>query len=266
MLTEGYMNSRRLAILLHQEKIPFELVTVAPSIKKKRNQNWIHFIFESFWRCVKYPHFLRKFGQRNRLSYPIKEEFGGFLNSHKLIRLLQSKQPDYILMMGGGILSTETIQTAKKGVLNAHPALLPWIRGVDVIYHAIMKDIPIGVTCHFIDVGIDTGPIINRTTLPYQPNLSIEEINERVDHLSVAIMFNVIKKIVRKEKLPMISQQEKYPLCKKISPDKKPSIIQKLHSQNYNDTCLHFLANHTEIENGSDVLDQYLKNWGDKVS
>ncbi|HEU4562285.1 MAG TPA: formyltransferase family protein, partial [Longimicrobium sp.] len=56
----------------------------------------------------------------------------GGMNTHGLIRDLKALAPDWIILGGGGILDPEVIETARRGVLNVHPALLPWVRGVHI--------------------------------------------------------------------------------------------------------------------------------------
>ena len=87
-------------------------------------------------------------------------------------------------MMRGAILTAERIQCAKRGVLNAHPGLLPLSRGVVVIPASILS----GVTLHFIDEGIDTGDVIGRYYAPVKGERSAKELCEVCDFLCVAAM------------------------------------------------------------------------------
>ena len=52
------------------------------------------------------------------------------------------------------------MQIPKIGTLNIHGGVLPIIRGADSNLWAIWEDISQGITAHFVDEGVDTGPII----------------------------------------------------------------------------------------------------------
>lgn len=54
--------------------------------------------------------------------------------------------------------------------LNVHPSLLPDLRGPDPIRGAIIRGRDAGATCHVMDEGIDTGPIISQVRIPYDPS------------------------------------------------------------------------------------------------
>ena len=45
-------------------------------------------------------------------------------------------------------------------IINVHPAFLPKHRSLDSLPWSILEGDPIGLTAHFVDAGIDTGPIL----------------------------------------------------------------------------------------------------------
>lgn len=57
-------------------------------------------------------------------------------------------------------LSNNILQSAKHGVVNVHPGLLPEYRGCSAVEWAIYNDDKVGNTAHFMAEGYDTGPII----------------------------------------------------------------------------------------------------------
>ena len=56
----------------------------------------------------------------------------------------------------------EVLRVPRLGVLNSHLALLPEIRGMSSPEWSLLRGIPLGITIHFMDSGIDTGPILLR--------------------------------------------------------------------------------------------------------
>jgi len=58
------------------------------------------------------------------------------------------------------------LDVPRLGVLNIHLGLLPEIRGMSSPEWSLLNCVPVGITIHFMDAGIDTGPILQRFELP----------------------------------------------------------------------------------------------------
>jgi len=58
-----------------------------------------------------------------------------------------------------------------KRFVNLHPSALPDLRGCDPVPGALLYGRPAGATCHLIDAGMDTGPIISQEIIPTTPEL-----------------------------------------------------------------------------------------------
>jgi len=214
LLTAGYSNGRRLARALYNAKIKFEIVTICHDLPRKKAS--LKYVFKFIYAHIKSISFIRDFAFRNRVPYPIAAQYAGFCNGKRLIRILQNKKPAYIFMMGGGILNEEVIKCASKGVLNAHPGLLPWIRGTNAIIASILNNVAVGVTLHYIDKGIDTGPVIERYLQPIGDKNTLEEIKLASDHLSILAMLNAALILDNGGELKGTVQSKKYPINKII--------------------------------------------------
>ncbi|HWC18809.1 MAG TPA: formyltransferase family protein [Terriglobales bacterium] len=83
-------------------------------------------------------------------------------NSASAIAAMKTWQPDLAVFTGGSILRREILSVPKFGVLNAHLGLLPEIRGMSSPEWSLICDVPLGITVHFMDAGIDTGPVLFR--------------------------------------------------------------------------------------------------------
>lgn len=57
------------------------------------------------------------------------------------------------------IISEELINVANEGFLNFHPSLLPYNRGKDPNFWSIVENTPFGVSIHWVEPEIDSGPI-----------------------------------------------------------------------------------------------------------
>src|SRR5262249_54136223 len=82
-------------------------------------------------------------------------------SSHGLAQL-KKWSPDLVVFTGGNILRNQVLNLPRLGVLNAHLALLPEIRGMSTPEWSLLCGIPLGITIHFMDTGIDTGPVLLR--------------------------------------------------------------------------------------------------------
>jgi phosphoribosylglycinamide formyltransferase-1 len=84
------------------------------------------------------------------------------------------------------LLSPGFVQRFRDRIVNVHPALLPSFAGLDPIGQALEHGVGVtGVTVHFVDEGIDSGPIILQQAIevPYTRDRSkLEEEIHRVEH------------------------------------------------------------------------------------
>lgn len=115
---------------------------------------------------------LQSFLQRGNKIFRSMREVGAFCgfpvvvagdqNSAASIAQLKKWSPDVAIFTGGNILRTELLQLPRLGILNVHLGLLPEIRGMSSPEWSLLKRVPAGVTIHFMDEGIDTGPVLQR--------------------------------------------------------------------------------------------------------
>jgi phosphoribosylglycinamide formyltransferase 1 len=65
--------------------------------------------------------------------------------------------------------------------INVHPSLLPAFPGVDAIGQALAAGVSeTGVTVHFLDEGVDSGPVILQETVRVEPRDTPETLHERI--------------------------------------------------------------------------------------
>ena len=86
----------------------------------------------------------------------------GDQNSARAVAQLQQWAPDVAIFTGGNILRDKVLRVPRLGVLNSHLAPLPEIRGMGSPEWSLLCGIPLGITIHFMDSGVDTGPILLR--------------------------------------------------------------------------------------------------------
>jgi phosphoribosylglycinamide formyltransferase-1 len=68
-------------------------------------------------------------------------------------------------------------------VLNVHPSLLPAFPGAHAIDDALAAGVETtGVTVHWVDEGLDTGPVIAQEEVPLEPRDTLEQRIHAVEH------------------------------------------------------------------------------------
>jgi phosphoribosylglycinamide formyltransferase 1 len=95
---------------------------------------------------------------------------------------IESRRPDLVVLAGYmQLLSPPFVQRFRNRVVNVHPALLPSFPGLDAIGQALAAGVETtGVTVHFVDEGVDTGPVIAQREVPVPPGVSREKLEAAV--------------------------------------------------------------------------------------
>jgi phosphoribosylglycinamide formyltransferase-1 len=79
------------------------------------------------------------------------------------------------------LLTPEFIDRFRDRIVNVHPSLLPAFPGLRAIERAVEAEVErTGVTVHFVDEGVDTGPIVLQEAVELSYPADIAEIEERV--------------------------------------------------------------------------------------
>ena len=125
-----------------------------------------------------------------------------YLNSKEydkaLIEKLKKFSIDLICLTGYmRILGEEVIQTFKEKIINIHPSLLPAFPGLNAQKQAIVHGVKFsGCTVHFVDSGVDSGPIILQTAVPVYDNDDEKSLSKRIleqEHYLYPKAINMIK-------------------------------------------------------------------------
>jgi len=89
-----------------------------------------------------------------------------------LLKVLKNLNPDYIFLAGYmSILPKKIIDAFPLKIINIHPSLLPSFKGKDAIKRAWLSGVKIsGVSIHYVNYGVDLGPIISQACLKVANN------------------------------------------------------------------------------------------------
>ncbi|MBM7662768.1 phosphoribosylglycinamide formyltransferase-1 [Bacillus mesophilus] len=115
-----------------------------------------------------------------------------------ILEALQEQQVDWLILAGYMRLVGETLLRAYEGkIVNIHPSLLPSFPGKDAIGQAFEAKVKItGVTVHFVDEGMDTGPIIDQEAIRIEHHDTYESLQVKIQSIEHSLYPNTIKKLV----------------------------------------------------------------------
>jgi phosphoribosylglycinamide formyltransferase-1 len=110
-------------------------------------------------------------------DYPERAPF-----DQALVAALRANQVDLIVLAGfNRLLGRDLLDAFPGRVINIHPALLPAFPGVKAQRQAFDAGVKIaGCTVHFVDHGVDTGPIIAQAAVPVQDDDDDEALRLRI--------------------------------------------------------------------------------------
>ena len=106
-----------------------------------------------------------------------REEF-----DRRMSVVLQEKRVDLVCLAGFmRLLSPFFIQAFRHRILNIHPSLLPAFPGLDAQRQALEYGVKYsGCTVHFVDEGLDSGPIILQAPVPVLDSDTDEALSARI--------------------------------------------------------------------------------------
>src|SRR6185437_3377977 len=91
---------------------------------------------------------------------------------------IEGLRPDLVVLAGYmQILDAAFVGRFRDRIVNVHPALLPAFPGLDAVGQALEAGVDVtGVTVHFVDEGVDTGPPIASREVPVPASRDREEL------------------------------------------------------------------------------------------
>lgn len=129
----------------------------------------------------------------NPKKFSEREEF-----DKELEKELVKEKIDLVVLAGFmRIISPYLVRKFKWQILNIHPALLPSFKGVEGIKEALDYGVKItGVTVHFVDEGVDTGPIILQEAVKVEDEDNEETLAARIHTLEHRLYSEAIRLFV----------------------------------------------------------------------
>ena len=125
-------------------------------------------------------------------DYPSRETY-----EKEILAELERLGIELVVLAGYMRILTNVLVDAYAGrMINIHPSLLPAFPGVNAIRQALEYGVKVtGVTVHFVDGGVDTGPIIAQEALAVEENDTEETLAERIHRIEHRLLPEVVRKI-----------------------------------------------------------------------
>lgn len=112
-----------------------------------------------------------------------------------ILRVLGEYSVDLVVMAGWMRLVTSVLVEAYRSrMVNIHPSLLPSFRGIRAVEQALEYGVPItGCSVHFVDLEVDSGPIIAQAAVPILADDTVETLSRRIHEAEHRIYPQVVR-------------------------------------------------------------------------
>lgn len=119
-----------------------------------------------------------------------------------LLKGLKDHQVDLIVLAGYMRLIGPTLLSAyPDSVINLHPSLLPSYPGLDAIGQAYRNGAKVtGVTVHFVDEGMDTGPIIAQEAIRIEDGDSLKTVEDKIHAVEHLLYPATVQKLLSEDR------------------------------------------------------------------
>ncbi|MDG5785937.1 phosphoribosylglycinamide formyltransferase [Evansella sp. AB-P1] len=126
-------------------------------------------------------------------NYPTKAAF-----EEEILCELQNWNVDLVVLAGYMRLIGPTLLAAfEHRIINIHPSLLPAFPGLDAIGQAFEAGVKVsGVTIHYVDAGMDTGPIIAQESVKVEESDTKEDLQRKIQQIEHDLYPTTLQRVI----------------------------------------------------------------------
>lgn len=122
-----------------------------------------------------------------------------FKNDRDVAEFMALEADIAIVAAYGLILPKAILDAPVHGCLNIHASLLPRWRGAAPIHRAILAgDTETGITIMQMDVGLDTGPMIRKKSVPIRKTTTTQSLHDMLSALGASMIVDVVDELAQK--------------------------------------------------------------------
>ncbi|QRP45288.1 phosphoribosylglycinamide formyltransferase [Amycolatopsis sp. FDAARGOS 1241] len=116
-----------------------------------------------------------------------------------LTKAVAAYEPDLVVSAGFmKILGARFLARFGGRVINTHPALLPSFPGMHAVADALAAGVKVtGSTVHFVDAGVDTGPVIAQEAVAVEADDTEDVLHERIKAVERRLLVGTIERLGR---------------------------------------------------------------------
>lgn len=116
-----------------------------------------------------------------------------------LTEAVAAHEPDLVVSAGFmKILGAAFLDRFGGRIVNTHPALLPAFPGAHAVRDALAYGVKVtGCTVHFVDEGVDTGPVIAQEAVPVRWHDDEDTLHERIKQVERRLLVEVVGRLAR---------------------------------------------------------------------
>ncbi len=114
-----------------------------------------------------------------------------------LIHSIQYHKPDLVVLAGFmRVLPPSVVRAFSGRIINIHPSLLPAFPGAHAVRDTLAAGVNVtGATVHFVDEGVDTGPVIRQREISIPAGISEAQLHEMIKEVEREQLVEVVRGI-----------------------------------------------------------------------
>ena len=157
------------------------------------------------------------------------------MRNGEALEIINSLNADLIIVVAfGKILPKEILESVKYGCINIHASLLPKLRGAAPIQWSIINgETETGVTSMQMDVGLDTGDMLIKKSIPITENMNAGELHDALSVIGAEVLIETINNIDNLNPEKQIDELSNYApmLSKELCPIDFSKSAQEVHNK-----------------------------------
>jgi formyltetrahydrofolate-dependent phosphoribosylglycinamide formyltransferase len=132
-------------------------------------------------------------------AVPLREHPDRAAWNDALAEAIAKREPDLVVLAGFmRILGPQVVRRFR--IMNTHPALLPAFPGAHALRDALAAGVrTTGVTVHWVDEGVDTGPVIAQVAVPVEAGDDEQSLRARVQAAEKPLYVSTIRALVTEQ-------------------------------------------------------------------